>query len=183
MELAKLLERVPIPVKEGVDEPAAKINVLLQAFVSQLKLEGEQINLKCDVKWIIDKDDRLCARRRYGVRSAVSRPVSSTVKVSITRDRDTDVYTVSCTPSSKSVSSVDGRFRQGRRSTCARWSRGGCKYNGNLYPRTVLIVHGVSRWGSMTPLRQFKGVPSEVIRKAEAKQFVSGPAPCKLGVN
>ena len=30
MELAKLLDRVPIPVKEGLDEPAAKINVLLQ---------------------------------------------------------------------------------------------------------------------------------------------------------
>ena len=25
----------------------------------------------------------------------------------------------------------------------------------------------------MTPLRQFKGVPAEIIRKAEAKQFVS----------
>lgn len=31
LELAKLLERVPIPVKEGLDEPIAKINVLLQA--------------------------------------------------------------------------------------------------------------------------------------------------------
>ena len=30
MELAKLLDRVPIPVKESLDEPAAKINVLLQ---------------------------------------------------------------------------------------------------------------------------------------------------------
>jgi len=28
-------------------------------------------------------------------------------------------------------------------------------------------------WGSMTPLRQFKGVPSEVVRRAEGKQFVS----------
>jgi len=28
-------------------------------------------------------------------------------------------------------------------------------------------------WGSMTPLRQFKGVPTEVVRKAEGKQFVS----------
>lgn len=27
-------------------------------------------------------------------------------------------------------------------------------------------------WGSMTPLRQFRGVPGQVIRKAEAKQFV-----------
>jgi len=42
MELSKLLERVPIPVKEGVEEPAAKINVLLQAYISQLKLDFSQ---------------------------------------------------------------------------------------------------------------------------------------------
>ena len=30
LELVKLLDRVPMPVKEGLDEPAAKINVLLQ---------------------------------------------------------------------------------------------------------------------------------------------------------
>ena len=30
MELVKLLERVPIPVKESLEEPTAKINVLLQ---------------------------------------------------------------------------------------------------------------------------------------------------------
>ena len=28
----------------------------------------------------------------------------------------------------------------------------------------------------MTPLRQFKGVPAEIIRKAEGKQFVSSVA-------
>ena len=39
-ELAKLLERVPVPVKEGVDDKVAKINVLLQAYISMLKLEG-----------------------------------------------------------------------------------------------------------------------------------------------
>ena len=32
------------------------------------------------------------------------------------------------------------------------------------------------RWGSMTPLRQFHGVPADVIRKAEGKQFVSQPS-------
>jgi pre-mRNA-splicing helicase BRR2 len=41
-----LLERVPIPVKEGVEEPAAKINVLLQAYISQLKLEGNVTTTK-----------------------------------------------------------------------------------------------------------------------------------------
>jgi hypothetical protein len=30
LELAKLVERVPIPVKESLEEPTAKINVLLQ---------------------------------------------------------------------------------------------------------------------------------------------------------
>jgi pre-mRNA-splicing helicase BRR2 len=30
VELAKLVERVPIPVKESLEEPSAKINVLLQ---------------------------------------------------------------------------------------------------------------------------------------------------------
>eukprot|EP01133_Synstelium_polycarpum_P007678 gene7678-8985_t len=39
-ELERLLERVPIPVKETLEEPAAKINVLLQAYISNLKLDG-----------------------------------------------------------------------------------------------------------------------------------------------
>ena len=43
LELAKLLERVPIPVKEGVDEPVSKVNVLLQTYISQLKLGGFDI--------------------------------------------------------------------------------------------------------------------------------------------
>ena len=32
LELAKLIDRVPVPVKEGLDDPAAKINVLLQVL-------------------------------------------------------------------------------------------------------------------------------------------------------
>lgn len=30
LELAKLIDRVPVPVKESLDEPTAKINVLMQ---------------------------------------------------------------------------------------------------------------------------------------------------------
>ena len=40
LELAKLIDRVPIPVKEALDDPAAKINVLMQVrvlFWGQLK--------------------------------------------------------------------------------------------------------------------------------------------------
>ena len=50
VELAKLLERVPIPIKESLEEPSAKINVLLQAYISQLKLEG--LSLTSDMVFI-----------------------------------------------------------------------------------------------------------------------------------
>jgi len=40
LELSKLLERVPIPIKESVDESPAKINALLQAYISGLRLDG-----------------------------------------------------------------------------------------------------------------------------------------------
>lgn len=40
LELQKLLEMAPIPIKEAIDEPAAKINILLQSYISRLRLEG-----------------------------------------------------------------------------------------------------------------------------------------------
>lgn len=57
MELAKLLDRVPIPVKESLEEPSAKINVLLQAYISQLKLEG--LSLASDMVFIRQSAGRL----------------------------------------------------------------------------------------------------------------------------
>jgi pre-mRNA-splicing helicase BRR2 len=40
LELSKLASRVPIPIKESMDESSAKVNVLLQAYISNLKLDG-----------------------------------------------------------------------------------------------------------------------------------------------
>ena len=40
LELSKLAAKVPIPVKESPSEPSAKVNILLQAYISRLKLEG-----------------------------------------------------------------------------------------------------------------------------------------------
>ncbi|PKI68194.1 hypothetical protein CRG98_011393 [Punica granatum] len=57
MELAKLLDRVPIPVKESLEEPSVKINVLLQAYISQLKLEG--LSLTSDMVFITQSAGRL----------------------------------------------------------------------------------------------------------------------------
>ncbi|CAA7057085.1 unnamed protein product [Microthlaspi erraticum] len=57
MELAKLLDRVPIPVKETLEEPSAKINVLLQIYISKLKLEGH--SLTSDMVYITESAGRL----------------------------------------------------------------------------------------------------------------------------
>jgi pre-mRNA-splicing helicase BRR2 len=114
-ELAKLLERVPIPVKETVDEPAAKINVLLQAYVSNLSLSG--FVLLADMVYITQSAGRIlraiweiCLKKGWAV------PAKAALDM---------------------CKMVDRRM-----------------------------------WGSMTPLRQFKNVPRDVIRKAEGKQFV-----------
>eukprot|EP00611_Tribonema_gayanum_P026985 TRINITY_DN6549_c0_g3_i1.p1 TRINITY_DN6549_c0_g3~~TRINITY_DN6549_c0_g3_i1.p1 ORF type:complete len:2065 (-),score=717.17 TRINITY_DN6549_c0_g3_i1:1631-7681(-) len=40
LEVQKLAARVPVPIKEAVTEPSAKVNALLQAYISGLKLEG-----------------------------------------------------------------------------------------------------------------------------------------------
>ncbi|EYU30521.1 hypothetical protein MIMGU_mgv1a000041mg [Erythranthe guttata] len=57
VELAKLLDRVPIPIKENLEEPSTKINVLLQAYISQLKLEG--LSLTSDMVYITQSAGRL----------------------------------------------------------------------------------------------------------------------------
>ena len=57
LELAKLLGRVPIPVKESIEEPQAKVNVLLQAFISRLKLEG--LALMADLVYVTQSAGRI----------------------------------------------------------------------------------------------------------------------------
>jgi len=57
LELEKLLEKVPIPVKEGIDEPSAKVNVLLQAYISRLRLDG--FALLADMVYVTQSAARL----------------------------------------------------------------------------------------------------------------------------
>ena len=57
VELLKLLGRVPEPVKESVEEPQAKINVLLQAYISRLSLEG--LALMADLVYVTQSASRI----------------------------------------------------------------------------------------------------------------------------
>ncbi|CAK7209830.1 Pre-mRNA-splicing helicase BRR2 [Sporothrix bragantina] len=57
LELAKLLGRVPIPVKESIEEPHAKINVLLQAYISRLRLDG--LALMSDMVYVTQSAGRI----------------------------------------------------------------------------------------------------------------------------
>jgi pre-mRNA-splicing helicase BRR2 len=44
IELQKFIDKVPIPVKSGIEEPITKINILLQAYIARFKLEGYDLN-------------------------------------------------------------------------------------------------------------------------------------------
>jgi len=57
LELTKLLGKVPIPVKETIDESQCKINVLLQAYISRLKLEG--LALMADLVYVTQSAGRI----------------------------------------------------------------------------------------------------------------------------
>ena len=114
LELNKLLERVPIPVKESIEESSAKVNVLLQAYISQLKLEG--LALMADMVYITQSAGRLM------------RAIFEIVL-----------------------------FRG--------WAQ--------LADKCLSLCKMINRrmWQSMSPLRQFKKVPEEVIKKIEKKNF------------
>lgn len=43
-EVKELLERAPVPVKEDADDRLAKINILLQSYISRMKFEGFALN-------------------------------------------------------------------------------------------------------------------------------------------
>ena len=113
-ELARLIERVPIPVKENVEEPTAKTNVLLQAYISQLKLEG--FSLLSDMVYITQSSARLMRCLHEIV------------------------------------------LKRGWASLAERLL-GFCK----MIDRRM--------WLSQSPLRQFKGIPEDIIKKIEKKDF------------
>ena len=56
-ELEQLSERAPIPIKESFDEPTAKVNLLLQAYISGVSLEG--YSLACDLVFIHQNAGRI----------------------------------------------------------------------------------------------------------------------------
>lgn len=70
VELLKLSERVPIPIRENYEEPVAKVNILLQAHISQLSLEG--FALAADMVYVTQSAGRIlraifemCLRRGW----------------------------------------------------------------------------------------------------------------------
>ena len=56
-EVAKLMEKVPYPVKGAMDEGSSKMNVLLQCYISKLKLEG--FTLMADMVYISQSAARI----------------------------------------------------------------------------------------------------------------------------
>jgi len=114
VEMAKLVERVPVPVKGGTDEPSSKVNVLLQSYISKLKLDG--FALLSDMVYVQQSAGRImraifeiCLRRGW---AALALRALNWCKM------------------------IDKRM-----------------------------------WGSQTPLRHFKGLAEDILRKVEKKDF------------
>lgn len=114
LELAKLIDTVPIPIKESIEEPSAKVNVLLQAYISQLKLDG--FALVSDM-----------------------------------------VY----------VSQSAGRLLRALFEICLH--RGWAQLTDKALNLCKMIDKRM--WLSMTPLRQFKKLPEDVLKRIEKKDF------------
>eukprot|EP01027_Heterolobosea_sp_BB2_P011038 GEZU01016104.1.p1 GENE.GEZU01016104.1~~GEZU01016104.1.p1 ORF type:complete len:2151 (-),score=711.87 GEZU01016104.1:145-6597(-) len=114
LELQKLLERVPIPVKETIEEPSAKVNVLLQSYISQLKLEG--FALVADMVYITQSAGRIL-RALFEI-----------------------------------------ALRRG-------WAQ--------LTEKLLNLCKMVDRrmWSSQSPLRQFKGIPEDIVKRIEKKDI------------
>jgi len=114
LELKKLMERVPIPIKEGVEDPSAKVNILLQAYISQLKLEG--FALMSDMVYVTQSAGRL---------------MRAIFEIVLHRG----------------------------------WAQ--------LADKALNLCKMIDKrmWQSMSPLRQFKKIPEEAIRKLEKKNL------------
>ena len=50
LELDSLMKKVPIPIRESVENPCAKVNVLLQSYISRVTLE--KFAMACDMVYI-----------------------------------------------------------------------------------------------------------------------------------
>ncbi|ODV87149.1 hypothetical protein CANARDRAFT_174242 [[Candida] arabinofermentans NRRL YB-2248] len=57
VELVKLMQQAPIPINESAEDPLAKINILLQAYISKLKLVG--FALMSDMIYVVQSAGRL----------------------------------------------------------------------------------------------------------------------------
>lgn len=114
LELQKLMERVPIPIKESIEEPSAKVNVLLQAYISQLKLEG--FALMSDMVYVTQSAARL---------------MRAIFEIVLHRG----------------------------------WAQ--------LTDKSLALCKMIDKrmWQSMSPLRQFRKMPEEIVKKIEKKNF------------
>ncbi|CAG9864245.1 unnamed protein product [Phyllotreta striolata] len=114
LELQKLMERVPIPIKESIEEPSAKVNILLQAYISQLKLEG--FALMSDMVYVTQSACRL---------------MRAIFEIVLHRG----------------------------------WAQ--------LADKSLALCKMIDKrmWQSMSPLRQFRKMPEEIVKKIEKKNF------------
>ena len=113
LEIQKLMEGVPIPIKGSQEEPSTKVNILLQAYISRFKLDGFALN--ADMVYVTQSAGRIMRGLfELFLKRGWAQPAETALNLG---------------------KMVDKRM-----------------------------------WGCMTPLRQFKNVPEEILRRIEKKE-------------
>ncbi|CAD8200123.1 unnamed protein product [Paramecium pentaurelia] len=116
IELQKLMMSVPVPIKGSPEDSTTKINVLLQGYISRLKLEGYALN--SDMVYIMQSAGRIM-RALY----------------EICLQKEWAQSALQCLQLSKMIEK--------------------------------------RMWSCMTPLRQFKGLPDDLLRRIEKKEGIT----------
>ena len=113
LELEKFSQMVPVPINASMDEPLAKIIILLQGYISRFKLEGYALN--ADMIYVSQSAGRI---------------MRCIFEIALKRG-----WAILADTSLKCFKMVDRRM-----------------------------------WSVSTPLRQFPGLPEELLRKLEKKE-------------
>ncbi|QHO44722.1 U5 small nuclear ribonucleoprotein kDa helicase [Arachis hypogaea] len=148
VELAKLLDRVPIPIKESLEEPSVKINVLLQTYISQLKLEG--LSLTSDMVFITQWSLGACLAPATEQEAVPARLGSSFAKWATF-------------PAVRSA----GRLLRALFEIVLK--RGWAQLAEKALNLCKMVMKRM--WSVQTPLHQFNGIPGDVLTKLEKKDL------------
>lgn len=173
LELAKLIDRVPIPVKESLDEPSAKINVLMQVGHDGVSGFQTLVTHRCgETRRATEQHLGGCCAWLAVVlarRNMHSPPCASSCLVSCcclqAYISNLKLEGLALSSDMVYVTQSAGRLMRCLFEICLK--RGWASLTEKALNLCKEVNHRM--WSSQSPLRQFKGLPPELLTRLEKK--------------